>query len=139
MSENILLDRIVSYLDAHYVENAVDFVCDELTDQTQDDPDDPFALLAESVSCRFVSEGEEDSEAQALRKPEKDRLILAGLSQNLKLSEMNALLSGSGFSFSRSDKQDLVVECCVEQGMFDIAQINDLLNQLSLPKIAQAV
>ena len=59
MSEKTIFDRLEDYIKANYVEEAIDFVCDEVTDHTQDDPDDPFTAISESVSCRPVVDSDQ--------------------------------------------------------------------------------
>ena len=61
MSEKNIFDRLDDYIKSNYVEEAFDFVCDEVTDHTQDDPDDPFTILSESVSCRTVTDSDQKS------------------------------------------------------------------------------
>ena len=59
MSEKTIFDRLEDYIKANYVGEAIDFVCDEVTDHTQDDPDDPFTAISESVSCRPVVDSDQ--------------------------------------------------------------------------------
>lgn len=59
MSENIIFDQLDAYIKSNFVEEAFDFVCDEVTDHTQDDPDDPFTIISESVSCRPVTDSDQ--------------------------------------------------------------------------------
>lgn len=47
MSEKSIYDRLDDYIKLNYVEEAFDFVCDDVTDYTQDDPDDPFTIISE--------------------------------------------------------------------------------------------
>lgn len=60
MSENTIFDRLDTYIKSNYVEEAFDFVCDDLTDHPQDDPEDPFTPISESVSCRPVTDSDQD-------------------------------------------------------------------------------
>ena len=138
MSENNFLDRLILYVDAHYVENAVDFVCDEVTEHTQDDLDDPFTILSESVSCRYELEGDEADSQEHNRIP-KMNAIFAGLEKKLTPEAFADFLSKSGFSLSRSSREDLVIEYCVQNGIYEPDTINEFLGELSLPLLAQAV
>lgn len=70
MSEKTVFDRLDDYIKSNYVEEAFDFVCDDVTDHTQDDPDDPFTIISESVSCRPVV----DSDQKLL---DEDELLLS--------------------------------------------------------------
>ncbi|MDD2484527.1 MAG: hypothetical protein PHQ50_05860 [Eubacteriales bacterium] len=132
MTENNLFDRVALYVDAHYIENAMDFVCDEVTEHTQDDLDDPFTVLSESVSCRFELEGEE-AESEDHRRAEKMVFILKGLERKLTLIEFEEYLREAGFHLSRSNKEDLVLSFCVQNNIHDTKEINRLLDDLSLP------
>lgn len=67
MSDNIKFDQLDEYIKANYVEEAFDFVCDEVTDHTYDDPEDPFTIISESVSCRPVT----DSDQKPVDEPEE--------------------------------------------------------------------
>ena len=60
MSEKSIYDRLDDYIKLNYVEEAFDFVCDDVTDYTQDDPDDPFTIISESVSCRPVMDRDQE-------------------------------------------------------------------------------
>ncbi len=59
MSEDNIFDQLDTYIKSNYVEEAIDFVCDEVTDHTYDDPDDPFTIISESVSCRPVADSDQ--------------------------------------------------------------------------------
>lgn len=59
MTEKTIFDRLDDYIKSNYVEEAIDFICDEVTDHTQDDPEDPFTNLSESVSCRAVTDSDQ--------------------------------------------------------------------------------
>ena len=134
MADNTLFDRVALYVDAHYVENAVDFVCDEVTEHTQDDLDDPFTVLSESVSCRFVAEGQEE-DSEDYRTSEKMAVFASLLAQKPNIADFEDLLKKAGFHISRSRKEDLVISFCVESGIYDFASINELLREYSLPQL----
>ena len=59
MSENNIFDQLDFYIKSNYVEEAIDFVCDEVTDHTYDDPEDPFTIISQSVSCRPVTDSDQ--------------------------------------------------------------------------------
>jgi len=138
MLDNSYFDRVARYIDDHYVERAVDFVCDEVTDHTQDDPEDPFATLSESVSCRYVLEGEEE-DTEGYSNGKKAAAILEALDRKLPLMEFESFLGKEGFRLSRSSKEDLVISFCLQNGIHDPVEINDLLHSLSLPLLSQAI
>ena len=132
MTENTLFDRVALYVDAHYIENAVDFICDEVTEHTQDDLDDPFAILSESVSCRFETEGQEE-DSEDYRNSEKMALIASLLPQKPNIADFEEHLRKAGFHISRSSKADLIISFCVESGIYNLSSINELLDEYSLP------
>jgi hypothetical protein len=134
MAESSLFDRVALYVDAHYIENAVDFVCDEVTEHTQDDLDDPFAVLSESVSCRFEAEGQEEN-SEDHRTSEKMDVFASLLAKKPNIADFEDLLIKAGFHISRSRKEDLIVSFCVESGIYDLASINELLREYSLPQL----
>lgn len=59
MANNNVFDQLDAYIKSNYVEEAFDFVCDEVTDHTYDDPEDPFTIISESVSCRPVTDSDQ--------------------------------------------------------------------------------
>ncbi|GAB1476834.1 hypothetical protein MASR2M70_16700 [Bacillota bacterium] len=59
MSEKTVFERLDDYIRSNYVDEAFDFVCDDITDHTQDDPEDPFTIISESVSCRVVTDSDQ--------------------------------------------------------------------------------
>ncbi len=60
MTKEALFDQLNLYINTNFVEEAFDFVCDEVTDHTQDDPEDPFTWVSESVSCRPVTDSDQE-------------------------------------------------------------------------------
>lgn len=58
MTKDLLFDQLDAYIKANFVEEAFDFVCDEVTDHTHDDPEDPFTFVSESISCRPVTDSD---------------------------------------------------------------------------------
>ncbi len=182
MSEKTVFDRLDAYIKSNYVEEAFDFICDEVTDHTQDDPEDPFALISESVSCRPVTDSdqnlldedemtesfqeillgfmktkgiEQDSEIYGkvpvdpnlLTKirdnadfvPVKNLVILLGIGLELNREEMDTLLRSARYRLSRSHKEELVVAFCVENQIYDVRLIDQLLDDQDLPLISQRI
>ena len=182
MSEKTIFDRLEDYINFNYVEEAFDFICDEVTDHTQDDPDDPFTTISESVSCRPVTDSDQElldeSEAtesfqqsflgfmksKGIRKdsdiygkipidekliakirnndsfvPAKTLTILLGIGLGLDRNEMDALLRSGRYRLSRSHKEELVIAFCLENGIYDIRLIDQLLDDQELPVISHRI
>ena len=181
MTEKTIFDRLDAYIKSNYVEEAIDFICDEVTDHTQDDPDDPFTMVSESVSCRAVTDSDlelldedmeetfqdvllgflkskgikEDSDLankipidrKLLTKirenadfvPIKNLVILLGLGLELNREEMDLLLRSARYRLSRSHKDELVVAFCVENKIYYVKLIDQLLDDQELPLITQRI
>lgn len=182
MSEKTVFDRLDAYIKSNYVEEAIDFICDEVTDHTQDDPDDPFTMISESVSCRPVTDSDqilldEDEATQSFRDtllglmeakgvkeeselyaripidhtliarirenpgfvPIKNLVILLGIGLELNREEMDALLRSARYRLSRSHKDELVAAFCVENGIYDLKLMDQLLDDQELPLITQRI
>ncbi|MGI6734067.1 MAG: hypothetical protein ACOX4J_07990 [Anaerovoracaceae bacterium] len=181
MTEKTIFDRLDEYIKSNYVEEAIDFVCDEVTDHTQDDPDDPFAMISESVSCRPVTDSDQhlldedeltESFQDTLLKlleakgvtdsqlydripvdrnllskiredagfiPNKNLVILLGIGLQLNRQEMDTLLRSARYRLSRSYKDELVVAFCIENKIYDVKQIDQLLDDQELSPISQRI
>lgn len=92
MSDNIIFDKLDAYIKSNFVEEAFDFVCDEVTDHTQDDPDDPFTIISESVSCRPVTDSDqklldEDEITESFQKVFLDFIKAKGIKDDAELYE----------------------------------------------------
>lgn len=85
MTNDLLFEQLDAYIKANFVEESIDFVCDEITDHTHDDPEDPFTLISESVSCRPVTDGD-------LELPGEDEMNESF--QEIFLNFFNAKVSG---------------------------------------------
>lgn len=64
--------------------------------------------------------------------PSKMTIIALALALELNTSEMDELLSSGGFSLSESDTFDLVIQFCIEKGIYDIFDVNQALEYFSL-------
>jgi hypothetical protein len=60
-------------------------------------------------------------------RPSKNTVIAFGLSLKLKHDGMNELLRAAGFSLSTSSIFDLVIMFCLENGLYDLHDVNALL------------
>jgi hypothetical protein len=59
--------------------------------------------------------------------PAKNTVIAFGLSLQLRLDEMQALLASAGFTLSRSITADVIVMFCIARRLYDLHTVNDLL------------
>jgi len=59
--------------------------------------------------------------------PAKNTAIAFGLGLNLNLSDMEQLLGSAGFSINKTSEFDLVISFCLENKIFDITTVNQLL------------
>lgn len=60
-------------------------------------------------------------------KPSKTTAIAFALALELPLSEMQDMLSKAGFTLSHSSKFDIIVEFFVQQGNYNVFEINEAL------------
>ena len=63
-------------------------------------------------------------------KPAKDTAIALAFALKLTISDANDLLSRAGYAFSHSDKRDLVIEYFFRKGVFNLTDINIVLDRL---------
>ena len=59
--------------------------------------------------------------------PSKNTVIAFSLSLRLNHEEMDGLLESAGYRFSNSSIADLVILFCLEQGLYDLHDVNALL------------
>lgn len=65
-------------------------------------------------------------------RPGKQTALAIAIALRLTLSETKELLMKAGFALSHSNKADIVVEYCIQAGLYDIFQINELLFRFDL-------
>ncbi|WP_409273772.1 hypothetical protein V1499_03265 [Neobacillus sp. SCS-31] len=65
-------------------------------------------------------------------RPGKNTVIALALALELNKKETGKLLSSAGYSLSDSDTSDLVIQFCIEKGIYDIHQVNEALEYFSL-------
>ncbi|WP_053365192.1 hypothetical protein [Bacillus sp. FJAT-27245] len=65
-------------------------------------------------------------------RPGKNTVIALALALELDKKETGKLLSSAGYSLSDSDTSDLVIQFCIEKGIYDIHQVNEALEYFSL-------
>ena len=59
--------------------------------------------------------------------PSKDTAIALGIALELNRVELNELLGKAGYALSRSLMSDVIIEYCIEKGIYDIHEINEFL------------
>ena len=65
-------------------------------------------------------------------RPGKQTALALAIALKLTLAETKELLMKAGFALSHSNKADIVVEYCIQAGLYDIFQINELLFRFDL-------
>ena len=67
--------------------------------------------------------------------PKKKTVLALALALKLDLPEMRDLLARAGYSFSPSDKSDLILQYCVRNNIYDIYEINVILYRYGQPTL----
>jgi hypothetical protein len=65
--------------------------------------------------------------------PRKRTIISLGIALELCIEEMEELLKSAGYMLSTSLEYDIAIRFCIENNMFDICEINALLESLNQP------
>ena len=68
-----------------------------------------------------------------LYQPSKRTALLIAIALRLTIPETQELLGKAGFVLTHCSKTDLIVEFCIQQGIYDIFEINELLDAFHLP------
>ena len=67
--------------------------------------------------------------------PSKATALAMVLAMQLKLSEAEDLLERAGYTFSPSQMRDLVVKFFIEEGIYDVDEVNIQLHERGLPPL----
>lgn len=70
-------------------------------------------------------------------KPSKDTAVAIALALQLPLTQANDLISRAGYTFSHSDKRDVVIEYFFRERIFDLIDINLVLDKLGMKLIGR--
>ena len=64
-------------------------------------------------------------------KPSKDTVIALALALELSLEEANDMLSRAGYTFSHSNKRDIIIEFFFREKVYNLIDVNDVLHSLN--------
>lgn len=65
--------------------------------------------------------------------PSKNTVIAFAVALNLDLEETEELLKSAGYAFSPSSRMDLIIQYCIEKGLSDVNEINQILYSFDQP------
>ena len=71
--------------------------------------------------------------------PAKDTVITLALGLQLSLEETNDLLSRAGYALSHSNLRDVVIEYCFIKPVYDVVDVNCLLNELNCKTLGRII
>ena len=67
--------------------------------------------------------------------PSKRTALQIVIALKLSVPEAQELLEKAGYALSHCSKTDLIVECCILQGVYDIFEINEMLDAFGMPPL----
>lgn len=71
-------------------------------------------------------------------KPSKDSAIALALALELSLDEANDMLSRAGYTFSHSNKRDIIIEYFFREKVYNLIDANDVLHRLNQKLIGRS-
>lgn len=69
----------------------------------------------------------------------KNTSICFCLAMELNIDETQAMLKRMGYALSDFDDFDIVISYCIENNIYDIIDVNELLEELKLPLLGQKI
>ncbi len=66
-------------------------------------------------------------------RPTKDTVLAFAMSLQLDVKGTCRLLRAAGYALSRSQKRDIIIEYCIEEKLYDLMAVNELLLHYELP------
>ena len=87
---------------------------------------DPEVYMAARVDKRLFSKMVSNRQY----KPSKDTAVALALALELTLDEASDLLSRAGYTFSHSNKRDIIIEYFFREGVYDLLDVNEVLYRL---------
>ena len=67
--------------------------------------------------------------------PSKETVLALALGLKLTLDETKMLLERSGYTLTNSSHTDLIVEFFIQSHLYDVNEVNEVLDELGLPTI----
>lgn len=67
--------------------------------------------------------------------PSKRTALQIAIALKLTVPEAQELLAKAGYTLTHCSKTDLIVECCLLQGVYDIFEINEMLDAFGMPPL----
>ena len=68
-------------------------------------------------------------------KPKKQTAIALGLALQLDMHEMEDLLARAGYAFSPCSKYDLIIQFCIEKGIYNLMKVDEILFEYEQPTL----
>lgn len=68
-------------------------------------------------------------------KPKKTTVLALGLALELSLEDLTTLLKSAGYALGMSDNLDLIIHFCLEKNIYNIIEVNLLLDYFSIKEL----
>ena len=65
--------------------------------------------------------------------PKKNTVIAFALALKLSIYETKELMRSAGYAFSPSSKSDIIIQYCMERGIYNVYEVNDILFNFDQP------